>query len=182
MSTSASEIQLAVVSAVAGSIATLALAGGTHWWKRLMKTNRPLFSYETRENAQLALIRAEDIFRQAIDQGGYLSYPWTARGESISLHVIQDALRSAKAAIPNKDFVRCLDLVDLEIFELQHSRSINPSIYFSIDSSDVPETKINKQERNRRDKIAKIQLGAAERGLPAAESARKILDKLSRNV
>lgn len=161
---------------------TLANEEAREFWHRIRKTNKPQFSYQTRESAQLVLIRAEAVFNQAINGGGFLTYPWIVRGENVSLDGIQDGLRSAIAAIPKKEFKEALDLVNKEIFEVWHSRSPSASQYITLDSANMPETDSQRRARLRGDKYAELQVEAAERGLPAAEMARKVLDKLSRNV
>lgn len=171
----ASGILLSVVTAIVNDEAR-------EFWLRIRKRDKPQFSLETHKNAQLALIRAEEVFNQAINGAGFLTYPWIIKGGNVSLDEIQEGLRSASAAIPKKEFIDALVVINEEIFEVWHSHRRNPpqDIYF--ESQTWSETNDEKRARLRGDKLAEKQLEAAERGRPAAEMARGILDKLSRNL
>lgn len=176
------DVGLIVVGAVVSALATIMLVNGTHWWRVLKRTNKPLFSTDTRDKAEKALIRAEDIFIQAINHGGALTYPWRSRGEEVLLVHLQDAIRSARAAIPKRKFGKNLDEVNKQIFEVWHARPVIRPRPIRIGREKYEDPAKKQREYVRQQKLADLQLSAAESGLSAVVSARSILDKLSRNI
>lgn len=173
---------LGLSSGIAMSIVyTLANEAAMTRWRKLMKTNKPLFSGGTGRIARIALTQAEDIFQQADNNAGTLGYPWKIRGTKVDEEDVQSDLRAASAAIKDADFRDSVEIVKTELANVKQAKPPKMAIYIPISGYIRPESEEDRRARKRADKIEELQRVAAERGLSAAKDALLKLDELSLN-
>lgn len=154
---------------------------GKFTFRRVTKTNKPLFSTDTAKTARLALTRAVDVFQQSCDQAGSLGYPWTSRGLIVTVEDIHDGLSEAETAINDEHFRECVKELKIELAKLHQWTPRLAQAAESISVRELRESDEAKAARIRADKVMVNQEKAAEVGLKLAEKAQVIFNKLNMN-
>lgn len=161
----------AAVGAILGTAGTLSV----QTWHR-----RRHVTHDTAQLARNALTDAIAVLTDSIEHGGWLTPGWQLPGKQTTTHAQLDGrLRQAQARITSRQFREEVQTVRDVLDTIEH---VHPEPILIYVHTDTPPTPAEIARDQQRALAAEEQARAAHDGLPHAQNALAILDRLERNT
>jgi hypothetical protein len=161
----------AAVGALLGSAGTLSV----QTWHR-----RRHVTHDTAQLARGALTDAIGVLNDSAERNGWLAPGWQLPDKNAITHAQLDRrLRQAQARITNRKFREDVQSVRDVLEKIEH---VYPDPLFIYVHTDIPPTPAEIVRNQQRDLDAQEQARAAQDGLPHAQKALAVLDRLERNT